>query len=695
MVRLRCPECGYLQTLSEERFLSISDDYLNCPHCHSRVPKQWEPETEEAVPDEVRHKMHAFSRRILNGGNISREVVHALESLVRRHGPADESNKALGIGYAHLGEDKKAEAFLIQALEQEPNDAETLHSLLDVLFSQEKYGDAAKVGSAIVNILGQRTPDEDVAYLALALAELDRKEDAEALLDSFPDLDPRNAVVKRARKELHRGASFQLANLFRESGPLHRLLRRGRREGARVLSDEPPIPDPTPAAAGAADAPAPDYGEERRISSRPQVPSKKLEKLRATLEYWIYAPDAAMPGWEDVKNGLARQQSRKAEQERVIKLLESLMDRNDLTVDYILRSQADELFDYPEDLIPQNSRDLGEDDREALLNSQMIVRLRLSLANYSGVDGLIFMVRFVEAVRELTGGVVQDAISHTLWGTEQWQSCVLDPKKNLLETHVQFEALDENGVVWIHTHGMQKFGLPDLELEGVPSDIAPTGLHLMILVGETLIAARDTGLDVSSPLSVPNRPIVFTVLPQPRDEEGHFAAGSLKILPHVSGADPDDPNALIEVLASLRPSTRSTLDTGRRSQPPDTQTRTEDESDVAQHALKERLLNAHREARADLQAFKKSFQQNRITGEALHAVKVGFPTQGGEYEWMWVSLDAWRGKSMVGRVENTPVLRKDLHKGSRVQLSEGQIFDWVITRGEEILKGPFTEGILN
>jgi tetratricopeptide (TPR) repeat protein len=225
MVRLRCPECGYLQTLSEERFLSISDDYLTCPHCHAHVPKQWEPDSEEAVPDEVRHKMHAFSRRILNGGNATREVVHALESLVRRHGPVEESDKALGVGYAYIGETRKAEAFLIQALRQNPYDAEALHWLMEILMCRKKHKEAVEVGRAIIDILGHRTSDEDVAFLAIALSDLNRKDEALALLDSFPDLDPRNQIVKQARKELTRGAAFGLAGLFRETGRLHRLLR--------------------------------------------------------------------------------------------------------------------------------------------------------------------------------------------------------------------------------------------------------------------------------------------------------------------------------------------------------------------------------------------------------------------------------------------------------------------------------------
>lgn len=72
-------------------------------------------------------------------------------------------------------------------------------------------------------------------------------------------------------------------------------------------------------------------------------------------------------------------------------------------------------------------------------------------------------------------------------------------------------------------------------------------------------------------------------------------------------------------------------------------------------------------------------------------MKVGFPAQGGKYEWMWVTLDAWRGQSLVGHLESSPVLRKDLSKGSRVQITEAEIFDWVIVQSGDVLEGAYTE----
>lgn len=118
-------------------------------------------------------------------------------------------------------------------------------------------------------------------------------------------------------------------------------------------------------------------------------------------------------------------------------------------------------------------------------------------------------------------------------------------------------------------------------------------------------------------------------------------------------------------------------------------------ADEAHHrSLRRKLIDAHGKAKQDLTLFRNSFLQTRNAGDRVHAVKVGFPAQGGEYEWMWVSLDDWRGDFLHGNIENTPVLRKDLAKGGAVRISETEIFDWVIMRGQEVLDGAYTEQVL-
>lgn len=689
MVQVRCPECGYLQTLSEERFLTISEDFLNCPHCHARVPKHWSPSESETIPEEQRHKILAFSRRILNGGDVGPEMVLALEALVRRYGPTEESDKALGIGYTGLGEWRKAEEFLIQAHKKTPEDADVLRSLQEALLGQDKCLQATAVGRRIMDLLGQRVNDDDVARTVLSLIGSERIYEAEELLESYPNLDHRNPLVKQARKELSRVTGGRLAALLKGAGPLQRFLSSGGRDGIKSLTrkarDLMGSVSVEPRRAGTSVKrgvqPA-DVGE--KGTQRPN-PSH----LPVVMEYWIYAPEAVIPGWDEVRSNLAEQFPGNEERERTFKILDSLIEGNLLSIDYILRKDAEELFHYPEDLFLRNARDLSEEDRRTVLEARMIVRMRLAVRDDTGRGPLSFMTRFVESVRKLTGGVVQDAISHTLWGAEQWRLSVEKPSENMAESQIRFEVLDEGDSVWIHTHGMQKFGLPDLEMENLSAEDAPGALRLVVLTGKLLLAAKDRRHAVASGLAIPGTPVRIALEARPPDPESHFPAGTLVVVPRIIGGEAEDTATVDKVMSALSSASASKPGREAVSEP----SRTACENDGKTALAREKLLDAHRKAKTDLPLFRQSFRQIRNAEGHVHAVKVGFRAQGGDYEWMWVSLDVWQGETLEGRIQNSPILRKDLQKGSKVNISEREIFDWVIVRSGDILKGAYTEGI--
>ena len=99
---------------------------------------------------------------------------------------------------------------------------------------------------------------------------------------------------------------------------------------------------------------APERRKEHPTGSEPAVPATK--QIKALMEYWIYAPGSAIPRWEDIQDQLAKQHTHKGERERAFNSLESMLEKNNLTIDYVLKQDAKELFDYPEDLIPLNSR---------------------------------------------------------------------------------------------------------------------------------------------------------------------------------------------------------------------------------------------------------------------------------------------------------------------------------------------------
>jgi uncharacterized protein YegJ (DUF2314 family)/tetratricopeptide (TPR) repeat protein len=638
--------------------------------------------------------MLAFSLRIINGGDVNREVVYALESLVRRYAPVEGSYKALGVGYARLGDMRRAEGFLTKASAETPDDPQILSCFLRIRLAQEKYQEAVEAGQALMESPGARVEDEDVAGLALALLGLHRTAEAKALLEAYPYLDRRNPVVKQARRELKRVVQPGLLTFLGLGGsPTSMLKGITGAVKARLGTASQAAPQGTPRPSKAA-MPASRKPPETPDKNAPLSQEKRT--FLVVLEYWIFAKRSGVPKWEEIRARLARMYADKEERDRAITAMESLVQKKELTLDHVFKREAAHLFTYPEELIPRNSRRLTDEDQKILSDAQVILRIRLKQRPLSGFDYLVFMTRIVEAAREVTGGVVQDAISHTLWGTEEWKKRTANSTPaDMVAAHVQFEALDEGGIVWIHSHGMQKFGLPDMELNGIPADSAHAGLSLAMLIVQTLLKARERGpIHFGSALHIQRSPFSFVMELMPKDDEGHFPAGCLKILPFVSDYDPRSPDTIKHVLRMISSWLRGGRGADRQAEDQPDAPSGEPSVDSAQQTLKERILEAHREARARLSTFKRSFQEGVEDKTGVYAVKVGFPVNGGSYEWMWVTLNDWRGTSLVGHLQNTPLVRHDLRKGCRVELNEQEIFDWVIAEEGNIVNGAFTERAL-
>ncbi len=665
---------------------------MKCPHCATPMPRQDLRSDEEPIPEEIAHKILAFSSRILSGGEFTRDVVLALESMINHYGETEEALKALGIGFTRLGEPRKAEPFLVKALTAHPEEVDLVRCLLTVQLTQRDYARAVRTGTHLLGLLGPRPADEDVAKLILGHLGAGAPDKARSLVQAFPGLDSGNPLVKHALKELKRVSGSGFGGVLQ---PLKRLW--GKKSSQSLQSFGRRAMDLVKrnreSAANAAKRLNPKTNA--RVSGKSSPPAATEPIQASMLEYWIFAPGCEVPRWEAVRDHLERTLTNPKARKTVPALLDQFLNKKRLTTDYLLKQDAPDSFEYPEELIPRNSRDLGADDRAIVTNATMIVRVVLVTDDCLSLDYLVTGIFAVEAVRSLTNGVVQDAVSHTLWGTERWKTDVVsNPLHNLVENHVRFDTLDEKGIAWIHSHGMQKFGLPELEMESVPTEYAAYGRRLMIAAARSLIEKRRRGQPPSPPVELNRAPFLLDLEPRPRDEEGHFPIGSLQVFPYVADYDPRNPNTLRHVLRMVESRGHRLSDQAEqpRPEPPDLQAGSSEGTGPG--VLKARLLQAHRQARQELVEFKRSFlDQGRVEG-AVHAVKVGFPVTGGDYEWMWVSLDGWREGSMVGHVENDPVLRTDLRRGSQVNVEEGQVFDWVIARDGRVLEGAYTEELL-
>ncbi len=659
MIEVKCPQCSYLQTFTEERFLTITDDVLKCPHCRYEFPRSSSNLRSEKTPEEVKNKIAAFSKRILNGGEIKTELAQALEALVRHYGGDSESFKAIGAAYTSLGVYTKAEEFLVRAGQNDYRDPDILHLLLTCLLAQAKFAEAAEIGEELVLNLAIRADDEDIAHLAMAYLRLGSVEKAKNILERHPHLNMRKSALKAVQKQIRKAEKRSLSGILNLSTRAPAAL--------KWVTDRAPRRS------------TPKNPQTRATSSQsPQKPQATRPVVQPVFEYWVYAGDSAVPQWDDIRQHLAREYTNRAERSRMFTSLENAIQTNHLSIDYIHKENAPALFEYPEELIPQNAKGFSPQDTNKLLSAGMIMRVRYKPGIKSRLKGLYFVLNLVESLRSAKSGIVQDAVSHILWGAEKWQTYVADPERAFIESNVRMESLDEGETLWIHTHGLTKFGYPEIEVENAPKESSVVVHKIVARLVRFLVENMSEPLDLSGPVCVKNTKLCFTAELRSPDAEGHFPLGSMRIQPYLAEAEqmPETATASVAV-KSAAPTTNKTEPTPRSRPSTDA-------------PLKTRYLQAHTKALEELTIFKQSFERKGNSHE-VHAVKAPFPSPEGEVEWMWVTLERWRGKTLFGYLENMPVVRRDLRKGSRVRINETDIYDWVIMKGGEVLHGAFTE----
>jgi uncharacterized protein YegJ (DUF2314 family) len=703
MIQARCPECGFVQTLSEKRFLAIPQDLLQCPHCESLFPKQWSPEEPETLREDDKLKMTAYANRIVSSPQISPEIIYALESMVRRYGPVEGSFKALGIGCARLGEYDRAKDYLTRARHEDPLDTELASKLLEVFLAREEFREAENMGAYLMETLGDRTEAEDVARLILAHIGSGNIDKAQLLVESRPDLDTGRPFVRQAKKQLYKASGAGFVSLLGILNPLEKVTALRRRPGIKHLSERAARllrRDGPPGVRSREGAESDQFGrlEEIEYDSENQPLDDTPQEVISRMEYWIYSRDNQLPKWEPIKNAFEGELGPWNKKQEAVSRLNTMIDDGLLKIDKFLREDAGHLFDFTDEFLKEKSRGFQERDTRSLSQARMLVRVRLSCPAEESLESLFTLIHLVEAIRRLTAGMVQDMASHTIWGAWEWRDTVVsDPLKDLLDIHVRLETLDEGGSVWIHTHGMQKFGYPELEMENIPSEFIAAAQKMALLLARTLLDLTPPTADFREPLKIPGSGFMVAFDSRPPDDEGHFPMGSVRALPYVADYDPYSADTLKHALrmftSKMRPSeaaSRPSAPQPRAAQPPPPQPR------PGLPDIRARLLEAHREARNSLVNFKERFRIGHAGESEIFAVKVGFPSPAGDYEWMWVSLDEWRGSSLVGRLQNCPELRKDLEKGNPVNITEAQIFDWaVISRDQGIVQGAFTESVMS
>jgi uncharacterized protein YegJ (DUF2314 family) len=240
---------------------------------------------------------------------------------------------------------------------------------------------------------------------------------------------------------------------------------------------------------------------------------------------------------------------------------------------------------------------------------------------------------------------------------------------------------------------MLHFGLPDLELAGVPRFYRACASKLMNAACLKLIGAafaEDSAVRVGDDLTVTDE-TVHEALRDSEESELRDGTASIRLVAGNRQAAMVE-NRLLRILPAAR------YGQGTEGLAACLSDLFREEVGGRNVVDLNAMQSAHRRALATLGSESERFRRGLRSGEQL-AVKVRFPYgQNGANEYLWVEVRHWTGdgphSTIDGILLNWPLHRADLRAGQRLIFEQRAIYDWLrITTGGRH-EGNFTAAAL-
>ncbi len=139
-------------------------------------------------------------------------------------------------------------------------------------------------------------------------------------------------------------------------------------------------------------------------------------------------------------------------------------------------------------------------------------------------ETVLFATRLAQRLALLGDGVVMDTCAYRFFGPEGW--AVEEPVGELdarEHVHVHIETGDGNGARWFHTHGMLKFGRPEMEIYEVAPELDDTAFALLLNTAQYVISTAL--IEPGQTCGDPNQPFYARAGTKSRD--GHWEDASV------------------------------------------------------------------------------------------------------------------------------------------------------------------------
>jgi len=423
--------------------------------------------------------------------------------------------------------------------------------------------------------------------------------------------------------------------------------------------------EPPPPAAGS----RPVHVDEPASDQQP-IPAGKVFADSIGFEFAAYFLPKPQQDPEEVLQRLLKEKF--TDFQRVAKIDDS---SKDLTLAARLEADPREHYAPPDaESLHRFGRGVDPDQAAALQETEGAFLLDFHYSADHVWDGLRQASEIVEALARDTGGLIWDETTREVFSPDVWHEKRLadwDEGVPNVSRHTVIHAYQSGEFIRAITLGMEKFGLPDVIVDGFSWSVNRNVGHTINLfaqaIAEGLVVGRDGEFDLDL------RKIRNPEVREPQVSTLKENATGIALLTIREGRreEGDPANRLVEI----------TFDRGtgpdrhaRREQVLISAFGSEDSVTAVKHD--EALEAASGRAKAKLPALRAAVENGLAPGEYI-MVKAPFSGPEGGREWMWVEVSEWNGKEIRGLLQNEPFQIPDLHAGQMVAVQEDEVFDYL------------------
>jgi hypothetical protein len=253
-------------------------------------------------------------------------------------------------------------------------------------------------------------------------------------------------------------------------------------------------------------------------------------------------------------------------------------------------------------------------------------------------------------------------------------------------------STSDDGTIWMTTVGMQKFGLPNFELRGIPPNLSEV-VVLMNAVAQHVLdrvfaQAEATG---DEPLEHATLPAEIRVTADDaarahgRAEAGLDAGTTVRLAYDGAARNDMEPFIAIGPPADFRGEHGEWLYRALG----ELASKAEGRAPVIRPSGDEALQRAHERAVREWPDVRSRFSRGLPPGHTL-LVKHGFPVPGSGREFMWVAVVGLKDGDVQGALANDSSYVPEMRAGKRVSFPDAEVFDWMISDGRGGREGGYS-----